>query len=473
MLSSLGITITKLTSKFGILSRKACVRIATEAGTKAVDKSKELGRMLNKKEIEQIFVETVPKKCRPKLLTSNQEAIDVFRRTGHTEDEIKEFMSLPFGAAVLENGKRKWPIWIPFEKFRTELPKQMEMLMSSTIGHELEHALEKNNRVIEILRRKTTGIKETVCKFFDKNYKHRVCEREIEIHKFETEIQMVLLDCFDRKLGKFVCEPKIESIDKYLKEKNGIGLIERLRKFLHKNYANPQNSGSEQLRRFNKINFWLDMEKPAYQVTGTVDRYYFGIPNGETFITESISKGYEAAIDIVKKDRISYLKNLLFGKLKKPNIFATDNDILKYARTTNEKQVLEQLISGLNKDQKRKLIKVLYSYEGQPEAIKTIKTFLNKTTIKGNNIYLDKLELFEGINSQLLTNPNFIKIAKLANSKAKNSDAIIDMLHFLVQFNKIDDKIMRIYAGKLEKTIEKKGDIRAIVEQFCREIKSA
>lgn len=465
MASSFGIAITNLTSKFGILSRKACIRIATETGKKVADKSKEVGRMVNKEEIEQIFDQTVPKRCRPKLLTTNEEAIDVFRRTGHTEEEINEYLQLPFAAAVIENGTKKWPIWVPFSRLETELP-QLQVFMSSTVGHELEHALEKNNRIRDVFRRNFSGVKESVCEFFDKDYKRRVTEREMGIHKFEEEIQRELLGCIDVKTRKFLCEPTVESIEKHLQEKTGKGLIERLRESVHRNYANPENAGSEQVRRFDKINYWLDMEKPAYQVTGEVDRYFFGTPKGETFITESISKGYEAAIDIVKKDRRSYWKNLLLGKLKKPNVFATDKDLLKYATTLEEKQVLQELISGLNKEQKGSLIKVLYSFEGQPNAIQIVKTFLDKTTVKGKNIYSDKLELFEGMDTKILSNPDFITIAKIANSKVKNAGAVIDILSFLAQSNKTDAKILRICAGKLQKTIQKKGDIRAVVEQL-------
>ena len=472
MASSFGIAITNLTSKFGILSRKACIRIATETGKKIADKSKEVGRMVNKEEIEQIFAQTVPKRCRPKLLTTNEEAIDVFRRTGHTEEEINEYMHLPFAAALLENGTKKYPIWIPFERLKTEIP-ELQMFMSSTVGHELEHALEKNNRIIDIFRRKLSGVKESVCKFFDKDYKRRVTEREMEIHKFETDIQRELLGCIDPKTRKFVCEPTVESIEKYLQEKTGKGLIERLRESVRRNYASPENAGSEQIRRFDKINYWLDMEKPAYQVTGEVDRYYFGTPKGETFMTESISKGYEAAIDIVKKDRRSYWKNLLLGKLKKPNVFATDKDLLKHATTPQEKQVLQELISGLNKEQKGSLIKLLYSFEGQPNAIQTIKSFLDKTTVKGKNVFLDKLSLFEGIDSKLLSNSDFIKIAKIANSKVKNSEGIVDLIYFMCKSNKTDPKLMRIYAGKLQKAIQHKGDIRTIIGQYYKELNQA
>ena len=65
MASAFGLAITNLTSKFGVLSRKACIRLATETGEKVLAKKGELGRNLNKEELEQVFSEILPKACRP------------------------------------------------------------------------------------------------------------------------------------------------------------------------------------------------------------------------------------------------------------------------------------------------------------------------------------------------------------------------------------------------------------------------
>lgn len=67
MTLAFGIAVTNLTSRFGIVSRKAAMRIATETGYKLVDKSREVGRLLNKEEVEQVF-KTLPKRLRPKTL---------------------------------------------------------------------------------------------------------------------------------------------------------------------------------------------------------------------------------------------------------------------------------------------------------------------------------------------------------------------------------------------------------------------
>ena len=98
-------------------------------------------------------------------------------------------------------------------------------------------------------------------------------------------------------------------------------------------------------------------------------------------------------------------------------------------------------MSGLNKEQKGSLIKLLYSFEGQPNAIQTIKSFLDKTTVKGKNVFLDELSLFEGIDSKLLLNPDFITIARIGNSKAPNADAVIDMLYFMGQSKQTDPAV--------------------------------
>ena len=49
MASAFGLAVTNLTSKFGILSRKACIRHATETGEQALVKRNDLGRSADQK----------------------------------------------------------------------------------------------------------------------------------------------------------------------------------------------------------------------------------------------------------------------------------------------------------------------------------------------------------------------------------------------------------------------------------------
>ena len=82
MVKALGMALTKLTSRFGVLSKKACVRLATETGYKLVDTTKQIGRPLNIKEIESVFAETLPKKCRPQIITKTEDVADILKNRG-------------------------------------------------------------------------------------------------------------------------------------------------------------------------------------------------------------------------------------------------------------------------------------------------------------------------------------------------------------------------------------------------------
>ena len=69
MASTIGLAITALTSKVGILSRKASIRLATETGEKVLARKGELGRNLNVEEIEQVFAEVLLNNNDPSKIT--------------------------------------------------------------------------------------------------------------------------------------------------------------------------------------------------------------------------------------------------------------------------------------------------------------------------------------------------------------------------------------------------------------------
>ena len=135
-MSAIGFAITKLTSQFGLLSRKASIRLATETGKKLVDKTNQVGRALNKSEIEDVFVETLPKRCRPKILTEKAEVKEQFRKLGMS-DEMAEIQMENAAAGAIPNGMGKRSIYLPLQEMEAEIP--------SLSAHELEHALESNN----------------------------------------------------------------------------------------------------------------------------------------------------------------------------------------------------------------------------------------------------------------------------------------------------------------------------------------
>ena len=148
---SIGKLVTKCISKFGLCSRKAAIRLATETGQKLVDKSVKLGRDLTTKEVETVF-ETLPKRLRPKIITSaEQGAKEWSSRTKMTLKESEELIDNASGCVFMA-GRKKSPMLIN--------PVEIPLFNISSVdkcalyAHELEHALEYNCRPIKILERK-------------------------------------------------------------------------------------------------------------------------------------------------------------------------------------------------------------------------------------------------------------------------------------------------------------------------------
>lgn len=428
MASSFGIAITNLTSKVGILSRKACIRLATETGEKTLAKKLELGRNPNKEEIEQIFAGILPKACRPKVITQDSEVYECLRKSGFTDEQIakqiKSGEDIAMAAANVGNGTGKMTYWIPYERhtqIKDPFVKQyIDTNFPALIAHEMEHSLEKNCRIKDILRRKSSKFRIAFFKLFDKNYLEKVNQRQIGIHEFEGEMQKALGSTtaeFDRTTGniRFKCKPTVEDISKLFKEEQGISLEKKLRMFIRDNYATSQNQGSETNKRYKLLKFWMDMERPAYEVGGQIERKIAGLKEDQYALDEMVAKGYEAAIDIAKQERRTYWKNKLLGRLKKPSIYLSDKDILKHAANKEEKQILTNIIKDMSVEQKKSFIKVLSSLEGQPNGIKVLNQFIEKTTIDGKNFWLNSIHKLVGINPEMFNNPDFIKIAKITN----------------------------------------------------------
>ena len=428
MASSFGIAVTNLTSKFGVLSRKACIRLATETGEKTLAKKLELGRNPNKEEIEQIFAEILPKACRPKIITKDSEVYESLRKSGFTDEQIaaqlQNVEKNAMAAANVSNGTKKYTYWVPYERHEKisepTIKQYIETTFPAFIGHEMEHSLEKNCRVIDILRRKTSKIRAAIFKFFDKNYTDKLSNRLMAVHDYEGQLQIAIAKTLkiDETTGNIIakCKATVKDISDLLKNETGVSMEENLQKLIRENYASAGHKGSENDKRFRLLRYWLDMERPAYEVTGQLERKILGLKDGEYSPNEVIAKGYEASIDIAKQERRTYWKNKLFGRLKKPNIYVTDKDILKHAvNKEEEEQILTDIIKDMSVEQKQRFIKVLSSLEGQPNAINSLSQFLNATTVDGKSIWRHSLHKLEGINTELLSNPDFLKIAKITN----------------------------------------------------------
>ena len=430
MATPLGIAITNLTSKVGILSRRASIRLATETGKKLVDKSREVGRILQPEEIQEVFTQTLPKKCRPKII-STEEVQPYLERHGLDEKQKKELMESTkmMGAATVSNLTKKSVIWLPYEKL-SALPIGIEPIVNSAVAHELEHALEANHRFTRIIQRKFKKIQLDIGKFFDKNYVEKEKLRECGVHEFENQLQLEFLGCITPGSGNLAmkCEPGLEEVGQFLNIGGQKGMEHKIRAKMRNIYASAENQGSETDKRLRILRLWMDKEEPAYKVTGDVDRYGFNMKEGEVSINTGIANGYKAAKKIALKERLLYWKNKLFCKMKKPNVYMSDKDLMRYASTKEEKNMMNELIQNMDSKQKGKLIKFLYANEGKPNTIENIKKFLDETKVNGESLYINDLEKLEGISTDVLANPDFQKIARLTyGENAGNPVYIYDL----------------------------------------------
>ncbi len=150
---SFGKLVTWGMTRFGFCSRKAAIRLASQTGKKLAEQSAKLGRDLTTDEVQVLFKQTLPKKLRPKIITSVDKATkDFTQRTKMPEDFVYNAVANPAvkGMACM-GGRTKTPIFI---KSDNSFAFGGGIDRSSVIAHELEHALEYNNRPVKIFERK-------------------------------------------------------------------------------------------------------------------------------------------------------------------------------------------------------------------------------------------------------------------------------------------------------------------------------
>lgn len=293
-MSAFGITITKLTSKLGILSQRASMRLATEMGKKLVDKTNQVGRALNKAEIEDVFVETLPKRCRPKILTEKEQIKKHLKKLGMT-DEMAEMQMENLAAGAIPNGMGKRFIYLPLETMGEELP--------SLTAHEVEHVLETNNRLQGKLNRKLFGLLIIPRLLFDKNFMTKMTKLRETATKLETSLQMTTFSGSDKLFGSTPTRDGLaNSLSTDVK-----GLSDKIRKAIRE-VINPTNSATNKSEYVVSKQI-LDMEIPAYKVGGEVERYMMNMSKNETSPSQAISMVYEDARKILNEEQKLFLKS--------------------------------------------------------------------------------------------------------------------------------------------------------------------
>ena len=192
-MSQLGLRIAKFAvNKSGICSKKASIKYATEAGRCLVDESVKLGRNLTTQEIEDVFVRTLPKKLRPKVLKTRESAVEALKQGGLKSAE--EFMANPeiMGVAITA-GKKKASIFADLgaaDNFAEITGFDSRIIANSTVAHELQHAIQRNNTIGGILKRR---IFEPIGKKLIKNY-DEINKKSNELSlNFQTGLQNLVI----------------------------------------------------------------------------------------------------------------------------------------------------------------------------------------------------------------------------------------------------------------------------------------
>ena len=296
-MSTYGVLITKLTSQFGIVSRKAAIRLATETGKKMVDKQNALGRALNGDEIRKVFKQTLPKRCRPKLLTTIEEAKPYFKKLKMSDEMIEEQLK-DAAAGAIPNGCGKRPIWVPLANFDDNTQ------IASCTAHELEHALEINNRVINKLKRRIEFPLLLFKLLTNKNFLKEV--QGLGVKTFDLQANM------QKKFLPQMFEGTISGYNATMKGKP------EYKKALRSAIEEIIDSGSKTTSKkvYNLSKSVLDIEIPAYKTGGEVERYAYKIGKDEFAPQSAISTVYEDAKSVLLEAKKTFLMNKKAGKLQ-------------------------------------------------------------------------------------------------------------------------------------------------------------
>ena len=270
----IGKLVTSVATKFGLCTRKAAMRIATETGQKLVDESTRLGRNLNLQEIESVFKQCVPKKIRPKILVSQEEAAKDMLKRGASQETIDEFLGNPYLAGIaMTMGRKKASIFLNSDCNIIKLLSETtgmnpSAFHNSMIAHELEHALEYNGRFRKILERKIIDpIKLALKK--DKTAYIK------QINKDNLEFQMTLQE---RGAESYFDNPK--SLGDTIKS-----LVQEL-----------SNGSKRKIRLYKRV---LNLETPAYITGNNVEKY--GIKDPDLPLIQGITADvYKKAGEVLK-----------------------------------------------------------------------------------------------------------------------------------------------------------------------------
>ncbi len=422
-MSSFGKLITTATSRFGILSRKAAIRLATETGKALVDEGVRLGRKLTVDEMASVMTTKLPKRCRPKLLHTREEIAQQLANAGYGDiQKARQAANNPnmMGGCV-GNGSKKTTIFV---QSHPAIPAQYEY---SKFAHELEHALETNNRLNGIWMRKTTPLRKLFLKFRmgTKNFQELQELGQTSSVKFQVELQSTyktLLGQGNPVLSGTPTSDNLMQLNGKTKERYFAGIRQILN-----HYANGKVKGSQNNKLLSFLNKVIDREIPAYTVDGKVLEYAQGLKTGQYSVSTGTAVLYKDAQKVIQQERKLYWFNKIFRKLRKPTVFQTEKDLINLAQNKEERKIIESIAKNMNTDKQKMLFATLKS---NPKSLKNIQLFRKASMVNDKSLYDDSLSAIMDLNPKLLENPDFVKLFKI-QSPTFGYPVYSDSLHAL------------------------------------------
>ena len=450
MVTAVGKLATSVAAKFGLCTRKAAIRLATETGYKLVDESTRLGRNLTASEIEDVFAATLPKKLRPKILGSRNEIEKMLKDIGYSPERAHATAHNPLMiGGCIPAGSGKQPIFV-------EMKKLDHLTNDSLLAHELEHALERNNRFKGIFARRIGYPLCSIKTLLNKNYIDNLVRLNGRVENLQEYGLQIKNKTFLTETNKALsCNSTTDGII----ELNGLTkeqYFARLRSAI-RNVANGETKGSHNNKTFKLIKGTLDMEIPAYTVGGRVQEYAYKLTEGQIGAQTGTSIVYKDALKLVKGERRLYLKNKLLGKLRKPSIYQSDKDLLRLANTKEDKILVRNMIKNMSADQKEGLFIALRQ---NPNALNNVKAFREATKVDGTYIYDECLSLIHNINPEMLKNSDFMKIAKILDHGRPA------YVYELEQISKASPERIRQFAELADKRIPIKDGAEVLQYEF-------
>lgn len=365
-MSTIGIAITKLTSQFGVLSRKASVRIATETGKKLVDKTNQVGRALNKSEIEEVFVETLPKRCRPKIYITEEELVEGTKKSLLNRNDISEAVN-DAEAFYVPSSIGKGKIFLPVNNLSKES-------ICGDIAHELEHALEyKGNALKEIWKLPFMLFEIIKMKIKGKNPFSYAKEMGKMAHNLENSVINAV------HMGT-------HSEDELCKIIRGA--------------INPNSPKTTQADYAAGI-LLFDKEIRAYKAGNAIEKY---MKKGTSLEQQNRLDAYEKVKKILENDLKIFKKNKKSGKFEYPLKYEYDKDFTRLIPDEENRKFVMSLAE--NPKEKDKLYDMISYFETD---IGTLREFLNKNGLAiGKNVKINILS----IDADVLKRPNIMSILK-------------------------------------------------------------